>query len=61
MYAYAKKYNTSQVWLIYPANAEFYGDKIIVFDSEDRVKVSLFFIDLTSVESEMERLVKLLF
>ena len=60
MYAYAKKYNTSQVWLIYPANTEFYGDKIIVFDSEDRVKVSLFFIDLTSVESEMERLVKLL-
>lgn len=60
MYAYAKKYSTSQVWLIYPANNEFHGDKIIVFDSEDNVKVSLFFIDLTSVESEMERLVKLL-
>lgn len=60
MYAYAKKYNTSRVWLIYLANAEFYSDKIIVFDSEDRVKVSLFFIDLTSVESEVERLVKLL-
>lgn len=52
---------TSQVWLIYPVNTEFYGDKIIVLDSEDRVKVSLFLIDLTSVESEVERLLKLLF
>ncbi len=60
MYAYAKKYNTSQVWLIYPANNELHGDRIIVFDSDDDVKVSLFFIDLTSIEFEMKRLVKLL-
>lgn len=60
MYAYAKKHNTSQVWLIYPANNELHGDRIIVFDSDDDVKVSLFFIDLTSIEFEMKRLVKLL-
>lgn len=60
MYAYAKKYNTSQVWLIYPVNNELHGDRIIVFDSDDDVKVSLFFIDLTNIEFEMKRLVKLL-
>ncbi|MFR1757253.1 MAG: hypothetical protein ACLSWA_10350 [Thomasclavelia spiroformis] len=58
---FMQKNITSQVWLIYPVNTEFYGDKIIVLDSEDRVKVSLFLIDLTSVESEVERLLKLLF
>ena len=58
---FMQKNITSQVWLIYPVNTEFYGDNIIVLDSEDRVKVSLFLIDLTSVESEVERLLKLLF
>ena len=46
MYAYAKKYNTSDVWLAYPANEGMKDCENIIFKSDDDVSVRLFFVDL---------------
>ena len=46
MYAYAKKYNTSEVWLAYPANEGMKDCDNIIFESDDDVGVRLFFVDL---------------
>ena len=39
MYAYAKKYNTSEVWLVYPANEGMKDCDNIIFESDDDVGV----------------------
>ena len=61
MYAYAKKYKTSEIWLLYPVNPEMRSHPDISFNSDDGVKVSLFFVDIanirTSLRSLRERLV----
>lgn len=49
MYAYSKKYDTPEVWLLYPINDEMRGHEEIVFDakeSERNTVVRVFFIDL---------------
>lgn len=46
MYVYSKKYETSEVWLIYPINNEMRGNNEISFKSNDGVSVRLFFVDL---------------
>ena len=57
MYAYSKKYNTPDVWLLYPMNEKMheYSDKKIyedkeqiVFRSNDGVIVRVFFINLAN-------------
>jgi hypothetical protein len=57
MYAYAKKYNTEEVLLLYPKsqlmkelNAE------IRYESNDGVNVKIFFVDLNNIEDSMKRL-----
>lgn len=50
MYAYAKKYETSEVWLLYPVNQEMRGHEQISFESCDGVKVQLFFVDVANIE-----------
>lgn len=51
MFAYSKKYDTPDIWLLYPKTEEMSGHEDIVFESTDAngsiVKVSLFFVDLT--------------
>lgn len=56
MYAYAKKYNTSEIWLLYPLNTDMKDKEIITFDSGDGVIVSVYFVDVTNIEESMEKL-----
>ncbi len=58
MYAYAKKYNTSEVWLLYPLNMEMQGKGEIVFSSEDEVTVRLHFVDVLEIDSSLNELRK---
>lgn len=58
MYAYSKKYDTSETWLLYPVNDAMRNHEQIVFDSGDGVTVSLFFIDVAHIEENLEELLK---
>lgn len=60
MYAYSKKYQTSEIWLIYPVNQEMRNHSLIRFDSGDGTRVSVFLIDLQNVEKDLIDLKKLL-
>ena len=53
MYAYAKKYGTSEIWVLYPVNAEMRNHQDIMFDSTDGVSVRLFFVDVASIENSL--------
>jgi len=51
MYAYAKKYGTNEIWLIYPMNDDFKGrNQEICFTSDDGVRVKVFFVDCYQIE-----------
>ena len=50
MYAYAKKYETSEIWLLYPVNSEMRNHQDITFESADGVNVRLFFVDVANIE-----------
>ena len=50
MYAYSKKYKTSEIWLLYPINDEMRNSKPIKFDSGDGPTVHLFFVDVANIE-----------
>ena len=58
MYAYAKKYNTSEVWLLYPENEAMRNCGPIRFESDDKVTVTLFFVNVADVETSMEVLLE---
>lgn len=60
MYAYSKKYNTSEIWLLYPVNADMKDSERITFDSGDGTTVSLFFVDVANIEKSMEKLLLIL-
>lgn len=54
MYAYAKKYHTSEIWLLYPVNMEMIGNPDISFYSADGVYVRVFFVDVANIEESLE-------
>ena len=54
MYAYAKKYETNEIWLLYPINDEFNGNEEICFTSDDGVQVNVFFVDCHRIEESLE-------
>ncbi|SOB96566.1 McrC family protein [Pseudobutyrivibrio ruminis] len=56
MYAYSKKYATSEIWLLYPLNRLMREHAPIVFDSGDNTTVSIHFIDLDNIEENLEQL-----
>ena len=56
MYAYAKKYQASEVWLLYPMNEEMRNTEPILFDSGDGVRVSVFLVDVAQIEESLEKL-----
>lgn len=56
MYAYSKKYGTSEIWLLYPMNDVMRNHEQIVFDSGDGVTVSLFFVDVAHIEKGLSEL-----
>ena len=53
MYAYSKKYGTSEIWLLYPINPEMRGHSNITFSSDDGVNVRLFFVDVANIEQSI--------
>ena len=58
MYAYAKKYQTSEIWLLYPLNSEMRDhDEKISFRSDDGVVVKPFFVDVGNIEQSLNELV----
>ena len=56
MYAYAKKYHTSEIWLLYPLNNEMRGHDEISFGSDDGVVVKIFFVDVANIQDSMKLL-----
>ena len=56
MYAYSKKYGTSEIWLLYPQNQEMKGHSNIVFESDDNVTVRVFFVDVANIQESMTEL-----
>ena len=56
MYAYAKKYETSEIWLLYPVNDDMKDCGPIKYDSGDGATVSLYFVDVAHIEDSMKEL-----
>lgn len=54
MYAYSKKYQTSDVWLIYPINDKMRGHSDIIFESGDGTIVRVYFVDLENIDKSIE-------
>ena len=50
MYAYAKKYHSSEIYLLYPKNNEIGARNDIYFKSNDKVTVYVYFIDVTNID-----------
>lgn len=56
MFAYAKKYETPDIWLLYPITEEVKGMDDIVFRSygpDGEVAVSVYFVDVTDIEKSI--------
>lgn len=56
MYAYSKKYETSEIWLLYPVNNEMRGHAPIAFYSGDNTYVRLHFVDVANIEDSLDEL-----
>ena len=56
MYAYSKKYNTSEVWLLYPLNNEMRGYDDIFFKSGDGTCVRIYFVDIENAKESLDKL-----
>ncbi|MBR0342506.1 MAG: McrC family protein [Oscillospiraceae bacterium] len=56
MYAYSKKYDTPEIWLLYPVNLEMRNYQDISFNSDDGVNVKLFFVDVANIETSLTHL-----
>lgn len=56
MYAYSKKYNTPEIWLLYPVNDEMREHEAIIFDSGDGTIVNLHFVNLDKIEDSLQEL-----
>ena len=53
MYAYSKKYETPEIWLLYPVNSDMRGHSTISFDSGDNTYVTLHFVDVVNIEESL--------
>lgn len=60
MYAYSKKYETSEIWLLYPKNDKIIENTNITFDSGDGTRVRVFFVDVVHIEESLEQLKRML-
>ncbi|MBQ5858781.1 MAG: restriction endonuclease, partial [Peptococcaceae bacterium] len=56
MYAYSKKYQTEEIWLLYPVNEKVRECNDICFDSGDNTKVQVFFVDVADIENSLTKL-----
>lgn len=53
MYAYAKKYNTSEIVLLYPRNKDMSESEDISFTSDDEVNVRVYLVDVDNIEESL--------
>lgn len=60
MYAYGKKYNTSEIWLLYPKNEGLEKLNGFTYDSGDEILVHLFLVDVANIEESLKKLKVLL-
>lgn len=56
MFAYSRKYNTPEVWLLYPLTPHMVKHAPIFFSSDDPLKLSVHFIDLVNIEDSVNAL-----
>ena len=56
MYAYSKKYETSEIWLLYPVNVAMRDHEPIQFDSGDGTVVRIHFVDVADIENSLNKL-----
>ena len=56
MYAYSKKYQTSEIWLIYPVNQDMRNHRPIQFDSGDGTIVNVLLVDVSEIETDLVKL-----
>ncbi|MFJ8263372.1 McrC family protein [Rummeliibacillus sp. NPDC094406] len=56
MYSYAKKYQTNEIYLVYPMNDQFENMKEIQFVSDDGVRVNVFMLDCEQIENSLQKL-----
>ena len=54
MYAYSKKYETPDIWLLYPSNQEMNGRSDISFSGNDGINVRVFFVDVAKIEESLK-------
>ncbi len=53
MYAYSKKYETPDIWLLYPNNQEMNGRSNISFSGNDGINVRVFFVDVAKIKESL--------
>lgn len=55
MYAYSKKYQTSEIWLLYPMNQDMKDQTTISFTANEDIPVNvhIFFVDLANMTDSM--------
>ncbi len=58
MFAYSKKYNAKNIWLIYPLVDSLCDHPPIEFKDEEETLVSLFFINILNIEAELKKLLE---
>lgn len=58
MYAYAKKYDSKEIWLLYPVNEVMNNDNLIEFKSDDDIYVRAFFVDVENIEDSLNELLE---
>jgi 5-methylcytosine-specific restriction enzyme subunit McrC len=56
MYAYSQKYQTSEIWLLYPVTKEMREHAPIRFDSGDGTVVQIHFVDVAHIEENLMEL-----
>lgn len=56
MYAYSKKYQTSEIYLIYPVNQEMRNHRPVQFDSGDGTIVNVLLVDVAEIETDLVKL-----
>ena len=56
MYAYSKKYNANEVWVLYPRVNEL-ENRIIEFRDED-TKIHIFFVDVSEIKKSIKELLR---
>ena len=54
---YSKKYNTLEIWLLYPVNDEMRNHYPIRFESGDGTTVNLHFVDVDKIEESLQELI----